>query len=164
MPSSPATGPWTTTISVHGWVVVREPYRLKSGCRIATTATSSTGTYAGRQPAITALAASPRRVSSAPRGATGPSKASGCRVAAARKRSTRSGVGTTTGRPSVHPRPCSCSEAASSSRAPPRRRGPVPLRSLDAATRAHVLATLASIAPGAAKEPAQAEPAQREPA
>ena len=58
----------------------------------------------GRHPAMTALAASVRTVSRPWRGAIAPRSAPASPdVAAAQKRPTRSGEGTTTGSPSVQP-------------------------------------------------------------
>src|SRR6185369_12909880 len=62
MPSSATMGPLTITIGHADPVVVATPIRLNSGAASALTAAPTTGRYAGRQPAITALIAMSRQV------------------------------------------------------------------------------------------------------
>ena len=114
--SRSATAPCTMARHAHGCVVVCMPKRLNVRLvhrrRRRPRAPACTQ---GRQPAMTAFAASSRVVSGAPRGAS-------CRALrrvraprSAQKRSTRSAVGTTIGSPSVQPQAWSCSRSESSS-------------------------------------------------
>ncbi|HSD09379.1 MAG TPA: hypothetical protein VLF14_00215 [Candidatus Binatia bacterium] len=64
----------------------------------------TTGKYSGRQPAITAFTASFSIVTIPWLGGMAPSSNARSRSVQASIRSTRSGVGGTIGRPSVHPR------------------------------------------------------------
>src|SRR5215469_10973334 len=61
-PARFAAGPLTTANGVDGPVVVAMPFRLNSGTQTARTRAASTGRCTGRQPAITAFAASTRLV------------------------------------------------------------------------------------------------------
>ncbi|OYU18701.1 MAG: hypothetical protein CFE34_09050 [Rhodobacteraceae bacterium PARR1] len=64
-------GPWTNTTGATGWVVAWIAARLNAGLAMPLSAASSTGMYAGRHPAITALMATFSTVATAPLGATG---------------------------------------------------------------------------------------------
>ena len=79
-------------------------WQLPFSWRWARTAATTTGMYSGRQPAITALMATCSAVTTTSRVGTAPSTMSGSSPATARNSSTSSGVGGTTGRPSVQPR------------------------------------------------------------
>ena len=70
----------------------------------AKTAATTTGKYSGLHPAITALIAACSAVTVTSRVGTAPRTSSGSSPTVARKASTFSGVGGTTGRPSVQPR------------------------------------------------------------
>ena len=94
---------------------------LNSSVQAASTDASTTGRYSGRQPAITALTAAFSTVQSAKSGPTTATTSSGARVVPSSIRSTRAGVGGTTGSPSVQPRSKKAS-ASSSRRASSRRR------------------------------------------
>ena len=76
----------------------------KAGSSAASTAASTTGRYSGRQPASTAFTATFSTVHSARSGGIRPSTSAGSRVVPCSMRSTRSGVGGTTGSPSLQPR------------------------------------------------------------
>ena len=102
-PSRFATGPLTIVRGAQGWVVDCTPFKLKASSSSASTAASTTGRYSGRQPAITALIATASTVALPPRGGSGPSSSAGSRRVPASIARTRSGVGGTTGSPSVHP-------------------------------------------------------------
>src|SRR5262245_32258168 len=97
-------GPFTITSGVTASVVPDTPTSAKSGSQIASTAASTTGRYAGRQPAITAFTATRSTVARPLAGATRPISSSPRRPLAATAARTRSAVGGTTGRPSVTPR------------------------------------------------------------
>ncbi|PYM16005.1 MAG: hypothetical protein DMD81_13615 [Candidatus Rokuibacteriota bacterium] len=111
--------------------------------RIALTAVTTTGKYAGRQPAMTALTASVRIVASPQRGGIGPSETSGSRSVAASIRATRSPVGATMGRPSVHPSRANRSKIASGSSSTVKRSTPPAARSVRVAAVAVVRALAA---------------------
>ena len=102
-PSSVVSGPLTTTQSAAPPVEVTAALALKRGSRRHSTAASTTGKYSGLQPAITALIAVCSAVTVRCRAGTLPSTSSGAMSPAASMASTRSGVGGTIGRPSVHP-------------------------------------------------------------
>ena len=95
-------GPLTMTAVPLGWVVIAAWKKRYSGSAIASIAAMTIGKYSGRQPASTALTASLSTVIAAPLG-VGPasSTASGGRVTLPSMAATRSGVGATTGSPSV---------------------------------------------------------------
>ena len=89
-------------MGAHEWVVARLPCRLYSGVRTARAAARTAGKYSGRQPAMTALAANTGKAGITRRGdMAGSGSLSPCVVA--RKRSTRSSVGMTRGKPSLQP-------------------------------------------------------------
>ena len=96
------------------------PCALNSSVHAASTAASTTGRYSGRQPASTAFTATFSTVHSTRSGGITATISSGARVVPVSMRATRSIVGATTGRPSVHPRAniasCSSSDPPSSSR------------------------------------------------
>ena len=115
MPMRPATGPFTTTIGPENQVVARRPCMLNSSVQAASTAASTTGRYSGRQPAITALTATFSTVHGTRSGGTTATGSSGSRSVPSSMRSTRAGVGGTTGRPSVQPRSYMASISSSSS-------------------------------------------------
>ena len=73
MASSRATGPLTTSSGVTFSSVVCTPRMLNSGSSTQATAASTTGRYSGRQPAITALAATFSTVARPFSGSTSPS-------------------------------------------------------------------------------------------
>jgi len=73
-----------------------------SGSDAASTTARRMGRYSRRQPAMTPLTATFHAVASRFSGGSTPSTSSALRPAKARKRSTRSGVGGTTGSPPVH--------------------------------------------------------------
>ena len=91
---------------------------LKSGSSTHSTAASTTGRYSGRQPAITALAATFSTVASPFSGSTSPSTSVGARSVKASACFTRATVGGTTGRPSLQPRRRNSSCSRSSARGP----------------------------------------------
>src|SRR5262249_19825656 len=76
----------------------------KAGSRTALTAATTTGKYAGSQPAMTALTASFSMLASRQMGGITPSTRAGSSGQAASMARTRSGVGGTMGRPSHHSR------------------------------------------------------------
>src|SRR5690606_21220958 len=104
MPIASATGPLTTRSGATFSSVVCTPRRLKSGSAMARTAASTTGRYSGRQPAITAFAATFSTVATPFSGSRAPRLAvcgSGTQESIS---STRPIVGGTIGSPSVQPR------------------------------------------------------------
>ena len=101
-PIARLTGPLTTTSWPAGCVVTAWPCRLNAGSSTARAAATTTGKYAGRQPARTAQAATRSSVASPIDGGTNPRDTEPS--APPSIASTRSGVGGTTGRPSVQPR------------------------------------------------------------
>ena len=80
-----------------------EPWKLYASSFSASSAASTVGKYCGRQPAITALIAASCTEQWRPVVPWLATISSGGRPAAARKRSTRSRAGGTTGSPSVQP-------------------------------------------------------------
>lgn len=88
---------------VGKWVVASTPCILNCSVVIASTAAMTTGRYPGLQPAITALIATFSTVTGARFGGTTPMTSCGSRFVPPSIRSTRSGVGGMTGRPSVRP-------------------------------------------------------------
>ena len=80
------------------------PCRVKPGSSAASSAVSTTGMYSGRHPAITALIATFSTVQGAMSGGMRPTTSAGSRRVPPSIRRMRSGVGGTTGRPSVQPR------------------------------------------------------------
>ena len=84
-------------------VVVWSPWMLNSGSTIASTAAMSTGMYSGKHPAITALMAIFSTVATPPSGLMYPISREASRPVAPTIRSTLSGVGGITGKPSDHP-------------------------------------------------------------
>ena len=103
MPISRAIGPLTTSSGAAMCVVACTPLRLKAGAASANSAARTTGAYSALQPAITRLIASTSRVRPPWRGGTRHSTKSGSPPSAATAASTASGVGGTTGSPSVQP-------------------------------------------------------------
>src|SRR5207247_417816 len=87
----------------------------KSGWRTARTLASTTGKYSGRQPAITAFAATFSTVTVPWSGSMRPRTSSGAHVAPRSIASTSASVGGTTGRPSVQARASSASLASAKS-------------------------------------------------
>jgi hypothetical protein len=85
-------------------VVVCMPLRLKLGCIMAFNAVTTTGKKAGRQPAITALAAIFSTVALPFSGGMIPRRSSRLKPLVSIISSTASGVGGITGNPSVQPR------------------------------------------------------------
>src|SRR5579875_3708642 len=75
----------------------------KAGAVTARTAAASSGRYSGRQPARTALTASFSAVMARPSSGRAPTTVSGGSPSASSNAATRSGVGGTTGSPSVQP-------------------------------------------------------------
>ena len=86
----------------------------KGGSRAASTAAITTGRYSGLQPASTALMATFSTVTGTRFGGTSPSTSAESRAVPSSMRATRSGVGGTTGRPSLQPRSKSASWMSSS--------------------------------------------------
>ena len=103
MPIRRATGPFTTTIGPENQVVQSSPCIVNSGTSAASTTARTTGMYSGLQPAITALIATFSTVQDALFGGISPTTSCGSRVVPFSMRSTRTGVGGTTGRPSLQP-------------------------------------------------------------
>jgi Na+/H+ antiporter NhaD/arsenite permease-like protein len=103
MPIAVRTGPFTTIIGALPPVLAVLPCRPNCGSHIAFTTARTTGMYSGRQPAITAAMATFSAVMRRRRTGSTPTSSSGCSPTAARNTRTRSSVGGTTGRPSVHP-------------------------------------------------------------
>ena len=101
--SAVRAGPLTITTCAAPDSVPVVLWQLPFSCRCARTAATTTGMYSRRQPAITALIAACSAVTTTSRVGTAPSTTSGSSSAAARKSATSSGVGGTTGRPSVQP-------------------------------------------------------------
>ena len=116
MPMARVIGPFTTITGPENQVVASRPCMLNVSVHAASTAAITTGRYSGRQPAITALMATFSNVHSTRLGGTIATRSSAARVVPVSMRSTRSGVGGTTGSPSVQPR--SNIASASSSAAP----------------------------------------------
>ena len=98
------TGPFTTTIGPENQVVHNRPCIANSGASAASTTARTTGMYSGLQPAITALIATFSTVHGALFGGIVPIGSCGSRVVPRSMRSTRTGVGGTTGNPSLQPR------------------------------------------------------------
>ncbi len=99
-----AAGPLTTIIGLPNMVVQISPCRPNSSVSAASSAASSTGMYSGLQPASTALIATFSTVTGTRSGGISPTTSSGWRLVPLSMRSTRTGVGGTTGRPSLQPR------------------------------------------------------------
>ena len=87
----------------QAFVVAWTPLMLSRSSSIASTAATTTGKYAGLQPAITAFAATDSMVATPWRGGTMPITSAGSRSTAAIISATASSVGGITGRPSVQP-------------------------------------------------------------
>ena len=117
MPSRPAIGPLTMTIGAAPPVVHAVEPTWKSGWSTARTLASTTGKYSGRQPAITAFAATFSTVTVPRSGSMRPRTSSGAHVAPRSIASTSASVGGTTGRPSVQARASSASLASEKSSA-----------------------------------------------
>ena len=104
MPMRRATGPFTTTMGPEKYVVQSRPCMANSGASAASTTARTTGMYSGLQPAITALIATFSTMHGALFGGMAPTTSCGSRVVPRSMRSTRTGVGGTTGSPSLQPR------------------------------------------------------------
>ena len=102
-PSSRRIGPFSTTSTAQPPVLAVAPCIRNSSCIIAVQAVTTTGKCIGRQPAITALIASFSAVTASPRTGSMPINWSGGIIAHSRQACTASGVGGTTGSPSVQP-------------------------------------------------------------
>jgi hypothetical protein len=98
-----ASGPLTTRHKAAPPVLVSTALALKAGSSMADRAASTTGKEAGAQPAMTALTAACSAVTERLRAVMVPSISSAPTPPATSMASTRSGVGGTTGRPSVSP-------------------------------------------------------------
>ena len=103
MPARWRMGPFTTTAGAAPMVVAHTPCALNSSVQHASTAATTTGRWSGRQPAMTALMATFSTVAGARSGGMTATVSWGSRAMPSSIRSTRSGVGGTTGRPSVRP-------------------------------------------------------------
>ena len=103
-PISVRTGPFTTTTCAAPDRVPVVEWQFAISLRWARTAASTTGMYSGAHPAITALIATSSAVTVASRVGTDPTTSDPSSPAIARNVPTRSGLGGTTGRPSVQPR------------------------------------------------------------
>ena len=97
-------GPLNITIGAQECVVAKLPCKLYSGSRTARAAAKTAGNYSGRQPAITAFAASVSKVGITSRGVIGGNGSLSPRTNST-KRPTTSSVGITKGKPSLHPCP-----------------------------------------------------------
>ncbi len=95
--------PDTMTSGQQGCVVVTIPARLKRGSSIMSSAVSTTGKCSGRQPAMTALAATASTVAMRPLGGIAPSAWLAGRPDAATSRATTRRSGGNEGSPSVSP-------------------------------------------------------------
>ena len=104
MPMRRAIGPFTTTIGPENQVVHSRPCIANSGASAASTTARTTGMYSGLQPAITALIATFSTVHGALFGGIAPITSCASRLVPPSIRSTRTGVGGTTGSPSLQPR------------------------------------------------------------
>ena len=113
MPMARVPGPLQTITGPTGMVVARTPCILNSSVQTASIAAITHGKYSGRQPAITALIAIFSTVSSTKSGGAIATTSWGAREVPASMRITRSGVGGTTGKPSVKPRAKSASNSSS---------------------------------------------------
>ena len=96
-------GPFTTIAGAAPIVVAQTPWALNSSLTQASMAVMTTGRYSGLQPAMTALMATFSTVAGAMFGGTTATRSCASRVVPSSIRITRSGVGGTTGRPSVRP-------------------------------------------------------------
>ena len=115
MPSWWRTGPFTTRSTAQPPVDAVAPCTSSSGRHTASTAASTTGKSGGRHPASTALMATFSARSARCFTGSTPTTWSGGLPAQASMASTRSGVGATTGSPSVQPRSRNSSWTPSSS-------------------------------------------------
>ena len=115
MPIARVPGPLQTITGPTGIVVASTPCILNSSVQIASIAAITQGKYSGRQPAITALTAIFSIVSSTKSGGAIATTSCGAREVPDNMRITRSGVGGTTGNPSVKPRLNIASNSSSAS-------------------------------------------------
>ena len=115
IPSCRRIGPFTTSSTAQPPVDAVAPCTRNSGRHTASTAARTTGKSGGRHPASTALMATFSAVRARCLTGSTPTTWSGGVPAQASMASTRSGVGATTGRPSVQPRSRNSSCTASSS-------------------------------------------------
>src|SRR5262249_32519042 len=113
IPIARATGPFTMTTGPEKYVVASSPWTLNSSVHAASTVVSTTGRYSGLQPAMTALMATFSTEHSTRSGGTTATRSSGARVVPVSMRATRSGVGGTTGSPSLQPRSNAASMSSS---------------------------------------------------
>ncbi len=102
-PISNRMGPFSTTSTAQPPVLAVAPCARNGSCIIAVQAVTTTGKCIGRQPAITELIASFSAVMARPRTGSMAINWSGVIIAHSRQARTSSGVGGTTGRPSVQP-------------------------------------------------------------
>ena len=100
-PQTARAGPFTINSGVIGCVVTCDSVRSKRGSQMAWTAATTTGKCSGRQPAITAFAATISTVAAAMLGPTSPKDTSASRSQALIIAAMRLRVGITTGKPSV---------------------------------------------------------------
>ena len=101
--SSRTTGPWTMVRMPEPPMLEDGPTRLKTGSSMASVAVITTGMYSGRQPAMTALAATLPTVISRRRSGSSPMTSVDGLPVRSMNSATRASVGGTTGRPSVQP-------------------------------------------------------------
>ena len=104
MPIALVPGPLQIMTGPTGIVVASTPCILNSSLHTASSAVIIQGKYSGSAPAITALIAIFSTVSSTKFGGAMATTSCGLRVVPVSMRSTRSGVGGMTGKPSVQPR------------------------------------------------------------
>ena len=108
-------GPFTTITGVAPQVVDMMPWMLNVSVQTASSAAITTGRYSGLHPAITALTATFSTVTGARFGGTIATTSRGSRRVPVSIHITRSGVGGTTGKPSVNPRSNMNSKTSSAS-------------------------------------------------
>ena len=101
--SSLVIGPFTMDKMAAPPMLDDGPTRLNTGSNMASVAVKTTGMYSGRQPAITAFAATLPTVISRRRSGSSPTTSSEDRPERSMNSPTRCSVGGTTGRPSVQP-------------------------------------------------------------
>src|SRR5262249_19730061 len=99
-----ASGPLTSTSGAWGPVDMAAMRRKNRGAAPASTAAIPTGRCSGRQPAMTALMAIFSTVARPKPGSSTATTSAGARRVPASMRATRSGVGGTSGKPSLQPR------------------------------------------------------------
>ena len=114
IPIAREPGPLHTITGPTGIVVASTPCILNSSVHTAFSAAITHGRYSGRQPAMTALIAIFSTVSSTKSGGAIATMSEGASEVPLSMRITRSGVGGTTGKPSVQPRAKRASISSSS--------------------------------------------------